>query len=239
MARRPIIAAVGGSKNFEEGKEFGREVTRRQWILLTGGELRDERDVARGGALKESSMLGAAEEGVPRRPARLVGIIPDGQPPPLPWMAEGRHFFLRTGLLHNIRNVINARTPDLVVAFGGGAGTLAEIAFALQAGRPVMVHRGWNRLQRNIERYFGRPLLLQEYLGDPLMAYPEAGDMHHLHALLQEFFATTAPAEVSAESLLDTIAQTLNVASPTGFPGLPGCPGSKDEFERVIRAISR
>jgi uncharacterized protein (TIGR00725 family) len=37
-----------------------------------------------------------------------------------------------------LRNGLVVRAADAVVAVGGGAGTLSEIAFALKAGRPVM-----------------------------------------------------------------------------------------------------
>jgi uncharacterized protein (TIGR00725 family) len=36
-----------------------------------------------------------------------------------------------------LRNGLIVRAADAVVAIGGGAGTLSEIAFALKAGRPV------------------------------------------------------------------------------------------------------
>jgi uncharacterized protein (TIGR00725 family) len=37
-----------------------------------------------------------------------------------------------------LRNGLIVRAADAVVAVGGGAGTLSEIAFALKAGRPVI-----------------------------------------------------------------------------------------------------
>jgi uncharacterized protein (TIGR00725 family) len=44
---------------------------------------------------------------------------------------------LPTGM-GELRNGLVVRAADAVVAVGGGAGTLSEIAFALKAGRPVM-----------------------------------------------------------------------------------------------------
>ena len=35
--RRLIVGVIGGDFNMSPGEEFGREVTRRGWILLTGG----------------------------------------------------------------------------------------------------------------------------------------------------------------------------------------------------------
>jgi uncharacterized protein (TIGR00725 family) len=44
---------------------------------------------------------------------------------------------IATGL-GEIRNALIVRTSDALVAIGGGAGTLSEIAFALKLGRPVI-----------------------------------------------------------------------------------------------------
>jgi uncharacterized protein (TIGR00725 family) len=44
---------------------------------------------------------------------------------------------LPTGM-GELRNGLIVRAADAVVAVGGGAGTLSEIAFALKAGRPVI-----------------------------------------------------------------------------------------------------
>jgi uncharacterized protein (TIGR00725 family) len=41
------------------------------------------------------------------------------------------------------RNVIIARTADAFVAVGGEYGTLSEIAFALQIGKPVIGIGSW------------------------------------------------------------------------------------------------
>ncbi|WP_429226013.1 hypothetical protein [Inquilinus ginsengisoli] len=43
---------------------------------------------------------------------------------------------------HNVRNVINGWTPGIVVAFTGTRGTLAEIAFARAARKPVISAAG-------------------------------------------------------------------------------------------------
>jgi uncharacterized protein (TIGR00725 family) len=44
---------------------------------------------------------------------------------------------IATGL-GELRNALIVRTSDALVAIGGGAGTLSEIAFALKLGRPVI-----------------------------------------------------------------------------------------------------
>ena len=42
------------------------------------------------------------------------------------------------------RNVIISRAADAVIAVGGAYGTLSEIAFALQMGKPVVGIRTWD-----------------------------------------------------------------------------------------------
>jgi len=42
------------------------------------------------------------------------------------------------------RNVIIARTADALIAIGGEYGTLSEIAFALQLGKPVVGIKTWD-----------------------------------------------------------------------------------------------
>jgi len=49
---------------------------------------------------------------------------------------------IATGL-GQARNVVNVLSADLVVAVGGGPGTLSEIAHALKAGVPVLGLESW------------------------------------------------------------------------------------------------
>ena len=42
------------------------------------------------------------------------------------------------------RNVIIVRTADALIAVGGAYGTLSEIAFALQLGKPVVGIKTWD-----------------------------------------------------------------------------------------------
>ncbi|MFQ5801242.1 MAG: dethiobiotin synthetase, partial [Candidatus Hydrothermarchaeales archaeon] len=43
--------------------------------------------------------------------------------------------------MSHARNAIIARTADILIAVGGGAGTLSEIALALKIGKPVVMIR--------------------------------------------------------------------------------------------------
>ena len=70
--RQLIVGVIGGDDNMRRGEELGREIARRGWILLTGGQVLERAAVEPTGAVKDASMLeahAAAGEG-----ARLVGI---------------------------------------------------------------------------------------------------------------------------------------------------------------------
>jgi SLOG-like protein len=171
--RQLIVGVIGGDDNMRRGEELGREIARRGWILLTGGQVLEPAIVEPTSAVKDASMLGAdaaAGDG-----ARLVGIL---SAKTVRWRRpSARRLFLDTGLPHNVRNVINGRTPDVVVAFGGSHGTLAEVAFAKAAACEVIFYSGLERLRRNFEKYFGKGSAQTDrktYFEAPLRTYPAA-----------------------------------------------------------------
>jgi len=194
-------------------------------------------------------MLGAAgleEEGLT---PRLIGILPergeDVMAPKKPsWDRPLRYrLFLHTGLAHNVRNVINGRTPDVLVAFGGSRGTLAEMAFGLSAGRKVFVHRGFDRLWQNFNKYFGpsvEPVDREVYLEQPLRFYPVAAKgADELVTYLHQMFASGPLREVNAVELADRIAQETSISDSTGFPGLPHEPSAREHFEGIVGEMSK
>lgn len=67
-----------------------------------------------------------------------IGLLPDGEP-------EAANPYVTVPIATGIgvaRNALIARGCCCAVAIGGGNGTLSEIAFALQFGRPVFVLEG-------------------------------------------------------------------------------------------------
>jgi uncharacterized protein (TIGR00725 family) len=88
-------------------------------VLLCGGK----------GGVMEATCEGAATAG-----GLSIGLLPDTE-----WQAANRFVTipLATGI-GEARNAIIARAALALVAVGGGYGTLSEIAFALQFGRPVL-----------------------------------------------------------------------------------------------------
>ncbi|SIO02211.1 TIGR00725 family protein [Bradyrhizobium erythrophlei] len=166
-----MIGAIGGDRHQDAAKAFGKAVAEQGCILLTGGRELQESD-----EVKDAAMIGARSAEITGAVARLVGILPSEKES---WVATSRRLFLDTGLKHNIRNVINGLTPDVLVVFGGGGGTLAEAAFAIAASKPIFfgdLPASRDRLIKNFKKYFvGSKQDVDLYLGEPLGARPDSG----------------------------------------------------------------
>jgi hypothetical protein len=122
------VAVIGASDatpaDLENARAAGRRLAELGAIVVTGG---------RGGVM-EAACRGASEAN-----GRTIGILPgldrgDANP-----YVE---FTIPTGL-GELRNGLVARAADAVVAVGGAWGTLAEIAFARAAGKPVFGVGTW------------------------------------------------------------------------------------------------
>ena len=128
IPRRPRIAVVGAADATPEelaaARAVGSALARRGAILLCGGL---------------DGVMAAAADGARAADGLTVGILPTYDPDsadvsiaiPIP-----------TGLGH-ARNVVVVAAADAVIAIGGGAGTLSEIALALKLGRPVIGLGTW------------------------------------------------------------------------------------------------
>ena len=126
---KPIIAVIGGRRTekalLSEAEEAGRLIARRGATLVCGGL----------GGVMEAASKGAKSEG-----GLTVGILPHNDSKKANQYID---FPVATGLGIG-RNVIIARTADALIAVGGEYGTLSEIAFALQMGKPVVGIKTWD-----------------------------------------------------------------------------------------------
>jgi uncharacterized protein (TIGR00725 family) len=242
-SRRIIIGAIGGDKQPDPfAAELGAAVARAGCILLTGGEPSNASDV------KNAAMRGAVEEEANGQGAvaRLIAVLP-AYPPPLWQGLLPFQLALHTGLPHYVRNVINGLTPDVLVVFGGGAGTLAEAAFAIAAGKPLFFHAAVHRLRENVAKYFGRQAeddYAGTYLRAPLSIYDIAGKRRTADELLQPLTEMLERATDAHEHADELVARCIaeigsSTAGPTGYPGLPADAGSKDRFRQLVEAMSR
>jgi len=129
MKKRYVIAVIGGRKAgkalLEEAEEAGRLIAERGAVLISGGL---------------NGVMEAASKGASSAGGLTVGILPHEN------KEEANKYIdvaVATGLGIG-RNILIVRTADALIAIGGEYGTLSEIAFGLQLGKPVIGIRSWD-----------------------------------------------------------------------------------------------
>lgn len=123
-----IGAGIADDELYEASRRVGFFLGKEGAIVITGGL----------GGVMEGALRGAWEAG-----AITVGILPGNTP------EEANPFVLIpvvTGM-GQARNVIIVETAELLIAIGGGYGTLSEIALALRLGKPVFGYRTWSNIE--------------------------------------------------------------------------------------------
>ncbi len=134
--RRPMIAVVGGARAPEEvlaaAEAVGRALVDAGWRIVTGGLGGVMAAASRGGRMAPGWFEGA-----------VIGLLPGIDPVAAnPWV----DVVIPTGMGH-ARNVLVVSSAAVVVAIGGGAGTLSEVALAWAHGRAVIglqIGEGWS-----------------------------------------------------------------------------------------------
>ncbi len=129
VARKPYIIGVMGSHRgaspavMEDARRLGEAIAKRGYVLLTGGG---------------PGVMRAACEGAYKAGGLVIGVLPNDKQHLLKkYPNEFVDISIFTGM-YDARNVINAKTPHVLVALSGGAGTLSEIAIAIRSGTPVI-----------------------------------------------------------------------------------------------------
>lgn len=100
-------------------EEVGREIAKRDAILVCGGK----------GGVMEAAARGAKQNG-----GITIGILPGK------FRSEANPYIdiaIPTGI-GRARNLIVVNSSDVVIAISGGPGTLSEIGLALAEGKPVI-----------------------------------------------------------------------------------------------------
>jgi len=134
---RPVIAVCGDSDASEAAvtaaAELGAAIASEGWHLICGG----------GGGVMEAACRGFADA---RNKTDFnivtIGVLPAGD---AAWANEYVDIPVATGMGY-ARNAIIVQTAHAVVAIGGRAGTLSEIAYAWQFNKPVIALKtgsGW------------------------------------------------------------------------------------------------
>ena len=112
-------SVVNDSKVYEEAYIYGKFLGERGYVVITGGR----------SGIMEAISKGAYDSG-----GLTIGIIP----------SENKNManpyckiIIPTGIGF-ARNIITALSGDIVVVFGGGCGTLAELSYAWQFGKTIL-----------------------------------------------------------------------------------------------------
>ena len=129
------VSVIGsGAEHESRAEEVGRLLAERGCTVVTGGL---------------GEVMAAAARGAKSAGGTTIGILPGEN------LAEGNEWIdhaVATGIGH-ARNLAVVASGHVVIAVGGSWGTLAEIAFARRAGRPVVIlEPGWQLEGEGIER---------------------------------------------------------------------------------------
>ncbi len=122
MARQ--VSVIGSGSQWEAAaEEVGRLLAERGCTVVTGGL---------------GGVMAAAHRGAKAAGGTTIAIVPGETHEDANQWAD--HVVV-TGIGH-ARNLAVAASGDVVIAIGGGWGTLAEMAFARRLGRPVVALAG-------------------------------------------------------------------------------------------------
>lgn len=133
--RKPIIGVIGAGQCTPEisavAEEVGKLIARNGGILICGGL----------GGVMEAASRGAKDEG-----GITIGVLPGDDP-------EDANRYIDipvvTGLGH-ARNIIIAKSSDVLIAISGSYGTLSEIAFGLLFNKSTISIGSWELDERII-----------------------------------------------------------------------------------------
>lgn len=138
MDRRPVVAVIGGASEKQDPKiyvlaqDIGRSLINEGCRLVTGGL---------GGIMRASSS--GARSSTAWEDGMILGIIPSYD---RSTANEFVDIVIATGIQMG-RNALVVATADVVIAIGGGSGTLSEMALAWQMGKPIIAMtgcKGWS-----------------------------------------------------------------------------------------------
>ncbi|MDP3151449.1 MAG: TIGR00725 family protein [Archangium sp.] len=135
VKRLPVVSVIGDARledqtEITQTRELGAALIDAGFRIITGGL---------GGVMEEVSR--GARSSSAWCDGRIIGIVPSYRASDAnPWCDVVIPSGMQMG-----RNVLVVSSADVVLAIGGGAGTLSEIAIAWQLGRPIVAfgRRGW------------------------------------------------------------------------------------------------
>ncbi len=127
--KRPLIGVIGAGEcdrnTYHIAQQIGKEIATHGLGLVCGGL----------GGVMEAAAKGCQQNG-----GLTVGLLPQDTPEAAnPYL----DIVIPTGM-GIMRNVLVVRSAVGLIAVGGRYGTLSELAFALQLGKPVVGIKTWD-----------------------------------------------------------------------------------------------
>lgn len=127
-SRKPIIGVMGpgnpkDASLLKHAEDIGKQIAKRDWILLTGG--------------RKTGVMDAASKGASEAGGEVIGILPNESRQE---MSDYVSIPIVTGM-GSARNFINILSADMVIVCGMGLGTASEAALAIKYQKPVIFTR--------------------------------------------------------------------------------------------------
>ena len=126
-----VIAVIGGGEcsesDYAAAETVGRLISENDGIVICGGL---------------SGVMEAACKGAYRDGGLTIGVLPSSN-------IEDANPYVKIPVATGMgigRNIIIIRTAQAVIAVDGKYGTLSEIAYALQLGKPVFGLNSWSEI---------------------------------------------------------------------------------------------
>ncbi|HEX9787016.1 MAG TPA: hypothetical protein VGB09_03275 [Candidatus Binatia bacterium] len=152
--RKPVVGVMGASANdtltqSEEqrvrnlAEELGSVLAREECVLVTGATTGLPDLVAKAFRARGGFAVGVSPAADPTEHRRLG--LPE----------DGADVIIYTGFGYKGRNVINVRSADVVIIFGGATGTLNEFTIAYDEGKIIGVLEGSGGVADHIREIIG------------------------------------------------------------------------------------
>lgn len=135
--RMPLVGVIGGEDRSGCARLVGRELTKHGCVVLTGGCAIDDCSTTKNAAIMGTLDAERYGEGL----SRYIGILPHGKSDKLSFeQISERQILIHSSLGSMNRDPLNGITPDVLVCFAGGPGTICELAFGIMIGREAVFH---------------------------------------------------------------------------------------------------
>jgi uncharacterized protein (TIGR00725 family) len=123
-----VIGSNDDREHYDAAYRIGHYIAQKGWVLISGGR---------------SGIMEAASRGASEGHGLVIGILPDHSPHSA---NKYCNIVIPTGIGY-ARNLVNVLSGDVIIAIGGKSGTLSELAYAWQFGKPVICCKftgGWS-----------------------------------------------------------------------------------------------